>query len=80
MDRRAMYLSIDIADAQAVQLPAVNTTHFGLVKSRLPKKPSLMGTIYQTEVAAQAIVYAAEHSRKEVLVGFSALRPSWATK
>lgn len=58
----------------AVQLPAMNTTQFGFVKSRLPKKPRPMGTIYQPEVAAQAIVYAAENARREVLVGFSTLK------
>jgi len=58
----------------AVQLPAMNTTQFGFVKSRLPKKPRPMGTIYQPEVAARAIVYAAEQPRREVLVGFSTLK------
>src|SRR5690606_15901089 len=38
-----------------VQLPALNTTQFGFVKSRLPNKPQPMGTIYQPEIAADAI-------------------------
>jgi hypothetical protein len=33
-----------------------------------------MGTIYQPEVAADAIVYAAEHDRRENMVGFSTLK------
>ncbi|MBK6264055.1 SDR family oxidoreductase [Marivirga sp. S37H4] len=57
-----------------VELPALNTTQFGFVKSRLPKKPRPMGTIYQPEVAADAIVYAAEHNRREIMVGFSTLK------
>ena len=57
-----------------VELPAMNTTQFGFVKSRLPNKPQPMGTIYQPEVAADAIVYAAEHKRREILVGFSTLK------
>ena len=57
-----------------VELPALNTTQFGFVKSRLPKKPRPMGTIYQPEVAARAIVYAAENDRREVMLGFSTLK------
>ncbi|MDX5482590.1 MAG: SDR family oxidoreductase, partial [Hymenobacteraceae bacterium] len=53
-----------------VQLPAMNTTQFGFVKSRLPKKPRPMGKIYQPEVAAEAIVFAAEHDRREIYVGY----------
>jgi NAD(P)-dependent dehydrogenase (short-subunit alcohol dehydrogenase family) len=43
-----------------VQLPAMNTTQFKFVKSRLPNEPQPMGKIYQPEVAAKAIVYAAD--------------------
>lgn len=57
-----------------VELPAMNTTQFGFVKSRLPKKPRPMGTIYQPEVAADAILYAAEHSRREIFVGWSTVK------
>lgn len=58
-----------------VQLPAMNTPQFDLVKSRLPMKPRPMGTIYQPEVAAQAVAYAALHHKREVYVGF----PTWQT-
>ena len=57
-----------------VELPALNTTQFGFVKSRLPKKPRPMGTIYQPEVAADAILYAAEHGRREIFVGWSTVK------
>ena len=53
-----------------VEMPAVNTTQFDWVKSRLPKKPQPVPPIYQPEVAADAIVYAATHNRREVYVGF----------
>ncbi|WP_051313227.1 SDR family oxidoreductase [Sporocytophaga myxococcoides] len=53
-----------------VQLPAMNTTQFELVKSRLPHKAKPMGKIYQPEVAARAIVYAAKHNRREIYVGY----------
>lgn len=53
-----------------VQLPAMNTTQFGWVLSRLPNKPRPMGKVYQPEVAARAIVYAAAHNRREIYVGY----------
>ena len=54
-----------------VQLPALNTPQFGWVKSRLPKQPQPVPPIYQPEVAAEAIVWAAGHKRREVWVGGS---------
>ncbi|PRY09939.1 short-subunit dehydrogenase [Pontibacter ummariensis] len=57
-----------------VQLPAMNTTQFGFVKSRLPNKPRPMGKIYQPEVAAETIVYAAQHERREYRVGYPTLK------
>lgn len=53
-----------------VQLPAMNTTQFGWVLSKLPNKAQPMGKVYQPEVAARAIVFAAQRNRREVLVGF----------
>jgi len=51
-----------------VQLPAMNTTQFGWVKSRLPNRARPMGTVFQPEVAARAIKYAALHDRREIYV------------
>jgi hypothetical protein len=53
-----------------VQLPGVNTTQFGWVLSKLPNKPKPMGKVYQPEVAAKAIVFAAAHNRREIFVGY----------
>ncbi|MBD0376664.1 MAG: SDR family oxidoreductase [Flavisolibacter sp.] len=53
-----------------VQLPAMNTTQFGWVLSRLPHKPRPMGKVYQPEVAARAIAFAAAHNRREIFVGY----------
>jgi len=53
-----------------VQLPAMNTTQFGWVLSKLPNKAQPMGKVYQPEVAARAILFAARHNRREILVGF----------
>ncbi len=52
-----------------VHLPAMNTTQFGWVKSRLPKKGRPMGKIYQPEVASKAVYYAAHHNRRTIYVG-----------
>ena len=54
-----------------VQLPALNTPQFGWVKSRLPRKPQPVPPIYQPEVAAETIVWAARHYRREWYVGGS---------
>ncbi|SDZ38988.1 Short-chain dehydrogenase [Micromonospora pattaloongensis] len=55
-----------------VQLPAVNTPQFGWVLSRLPRRAQPVPPIYQPEVAADAIVHAADHPRRrEYWVGGS---------
>lgn len=55
-----------------VQLPAVNTPQFSWVRSRLPDHPQPLPPIYQPEVAADAVLYAAEHPRRrEYWVGES---------
>jgi NAD(P)-dependent dehydrogenase (short-subunit alcohol dehydrogenase family) len=53
-----------------VQMPALNTPQFSWVKSRLPRQPQPVPPIYQPEVAARAIYWAAHHRRREVQVGF----------
>jgi short-subunit dehydrogenase len=55
-----------------VQLPAVNTPQFSWVKSRLPNKAQPVPPIYQPEVPAEAIYWAAHHRRRELFVGISA--------
>lgn len=54
-----------------VQMPALNTPQFDWVKSRLPNKAQPVPPIFQPEVAADAIVWAAHHDRREVFVGQS---------
>lgn len=55
-----------------VQLPAVNTPQFGWVLSRLPRRARPMPPIYQPEVAARAILHAADRpGRREYWVGGS---------
>ncbi|MDT0676975.1 SDR family oxidoreductase [Autumnicola musiva] len=57
-----------------VHLPAMNTTQFGWVKTRFNKKPKPMGTIFQPEVAARAIVEVAESGERLRMVGYSTLK------
>jgi short-subunit dehydrogenase len=54
-----------------VDLPALNTPQFDLVRSRLPNRPQPVPPIYDPEVAARAIVWAAEHAPRNVPVGWS---------
>jgi len=49
-----------------VQLPAVNTPQFSWVRSRLPRQPQPVPPIYQPELAARAIAYAANHPRRRM--------------
>ena len=57
-----------------VEMPAVNTPQFAWVKSRLPNKAQPVPPIYQPEVAADAIVFAATHRRREIYVGFPTVK------
>jgi NAD(P)-dependent dehydrogenase (short-subunit alcohol dehydrogenase family) len=54
-----------------VQMPALNTPQFNMVRTRLPRHPQPVPPIYQPEVAAKAIVAAAQHPRREMWVGRS---------
>jgi NAD(P)-dependent dehydrogenase (short-subunit alcohol dehydrogenase family) len=52
-----------------VHLPAMNTPQFSWCRTRLPRHPQPVPPIFQPEVAARAIVWAASHRRREVHVG-----------
>jgi NAD(P)-dependent dehydrogenase (short-subunit alcohol dehydrogenase family) len=64
-----------------VQMPALNTPQFGWVKSRLPHKAQPVPPIFQPEVAARAIYYAAHHpDRREYFVGWSTVKAIFGNK
>ncbi len=64
-----------------VQMPAVNTPQFSWVLSRLPNHPQPVPPIYQPEVAARAVLYAADHPRrKQYWVGASTVATIAANK
>ena len=53
-----------------VQVPAMNTPQFSWVKSRLPRKPQPVPPIYQPEIGAEAVLFAAHNDRREMYVGY----------
>jgi len=46
------------------QMPAVNTPQFSWVRSRLPRHPQPVPPIYQPEVVARGVMFAADHPRR----------------
>ena len=57
-----------------VQMPALNTPQFSWVKNKMPRKPQPVPPIYQPEVAARAIYWAAHHRKREIYVGRSSVQ------
>jgi short-subunit dehydrogenase len=53
-----------------VQLSAFNTPQFDWARNHMPREPQPLPPIFQPEVAAEAIVWAAHHKRREVWVGW----------
>ncbi|MFF5139494.1 SDR family oxidoreductase [Streptomyces sp. NPDC013157] len=63
------------------QMPAVNTPQFSWVRSRLPRHPQPVPPIYQPEVAARGVLYAADHpKRKQRYVGATTAATIWANR
>jgi len=54
-----------------VHMPALNTPQFGWAKSRLQNKAQPVPPIFQPEVGARAVYWAAHHHRRELYVGMS---------
>src|SRR5438874_61881 len=57
-----------------LQLPAVNTHQFAVVRTRLPRKPKPVPPIFQPEVIARAALHAALHPTREMWVSGSAVK------
>jgi NAD(P)-dependent dehydrogenase (short-subunit alcohol dehydrogenase family) len=58
-----------------VELPGLNTPQFDHCRTRLPKQPQPVPPIYEPEVAADAIAWAARSGDREVYVA----APTWKT-
>lgn len=57
-----------------VQLSAFNTPQFQWGRSKLPRRPQPVPPIFQPEVAARGVHWAAHHRRRELNVGFPAVK------
>nr|WP_217906626.1 SDR family oxidoreductase [Bordetella genomosp. 11] len=63
-----------------VQMPALNTPQFDWAECHMPYAPQPVPPIFQPEVAARAIVWAARHRRRELYVGMPAIKAIVANK
>jgi NAD(P)-dependent dehydrogenase (short-subunit alcohol dehydrogenase family) len=63
-----------------VQLPALNTPQFEIGRAKVDRHPQPVPPIYQPEVAANAIVWASEHRRREIYVGGPTVKTIWGNK
>ncbi len=63
-----------------VEMPAMNTPQFDWIRSRLQRKPQPVPPIYQPEVGAEAVVWAARHRRREIYVGLPTVLAIWGQK
>jgi hypothetical protein len=52
----------------------MNTPQFSWCRTRLPRHPQPVPPIFQPEVAARAIFWAAQHKRREVYVGWPTVK------
>jgi hypothetical protein len=57
-----------------VQLPALNTPQFTWARTRMPREPQPVPPIFQPEVAAKAIVWAARNPRRELMVAWPTVK------
>ena len=57
-----------------VHLSAFNTPQFDWARTRMPRQPQPLPPIFQPEVAARGIVWAAYHRRRELYIGFPAVK------
>jgi short-subunit dehydrogenase len=64
----------------AVNMPALNTTQFTWTKNKMQHKARPTGTIFQPEVAADAILFAAENNRREIMVGYTTVEATLGEK
>jgi NAD(P)-dependent dehydrogenase (short-subunit alcohol dehydrogenase family) len=63
-----------------VQMPALNTPQFDWCKSKMPRKAQPVPPIFQPEVGAEAVYWAAHHHHREVFVGWPTVRAIWGQR
>ena len=64
----------------AVHMPAMNTPQFGWVRSRLPRRAQPVPPIFQPEVGAEAVRWAAHHAPRELMVGWPTVQAIWGQR
>lgn len=57
-----------------IQLPAVNTPQFSWSRAKLPREPQPVPPIFQPEMVADAVVFAASHRRREIWLAWPAIK------
>jgi short-subunit dehydrogenase len=78
--RSELYHDKSQVSVTMVQMPALNTPQFDWTKSRMPRRAQPVPPIFQPEVAARAIYWAAHHNRPELYVGFPSEKAIWANR
>jgi NAD(P)-dependent dehydrogenase (short-subunit alcohol dehydrogenase family) len=63
-----------------VEMPALNTPQFSWARNKMPNRAQPVPPIFQPEVAAEAILFAARHHRRSVPVGGPTYLAEWGQK
>ena len=63
-----------------VQLPAIDTPQFDWSRNKMPRRAQPVPPIFDPDVAAEAIAFAAEAGRREIWLGSSAVKAIVANK
>jgi short-subunit dehydrogenase len=63
-----------------VQMPALNTPQFSWCKTNMPRKAQPVPPIFQPEVGAEAVYWAAHQRHREVFVGWPTARAIWGQR
>ena len=63
-----------------VHMPALNTPQFSWCLSRMARKPQPVPPIFQPEVGAEAVYWAAHSREREVMVGWPTVQAIWGQR
>ena len=63
-----------------LQLPAVNTPQFDWCRTHMARVPRPVSPVFQPELVAQCVLWASRRSRREVTIGWPALKAIWGNK
>ena len=72
-DRSQVHLTV-------VEMPALNTPQFSWCKSNMPRKAQPVPPIFQPEVGAEAVYWAAHQRHREVFVGWPTVQAIWGQR